>query len=581
MASDSPSRPGATPSPSSQTPGPSGPGTARAASGTTAPSRGRETFSSRSMFLFAAIGSAVGLGNIWRFPYVAYDSGGGAFLVPYLVALLTAGIPLLWLFFGLGHRYRGSAPLVYRRIHRAGEPLGWFQVGVAFFITIYYAVIVAWSGIYTVRSVTKAWGDDPEGFFFKEFLRMDSTRTFSLDVVWPIAAVLVLVWVVTVLTLVFDVSSGIGRMTTVFVPVLVVLFAVLVVRSLFLDGASAGLDALFSPKWDKLGDSSVWIAAYGQIFFSLSIGFGIMTTYASYLKPRTNLTGTGMVTAFANSSFEVLAGIGVFAALGFMATRSGVAVDEVASSGIGLAFVAFPTIINQMPAGALFGVLFFASLFLAGLTSLISLLEVVVSAVKDKFDLPRRRTAICVGTLMTVLSVALFSTTSGLVTLDIMDKFTNNIGIVAAAVAAIVVVGYVTRRMTEIEQHLNAVSSVRVGLTWKICVMVITPIALAYMLVNELITLIREPYEGYAQSQLVTYGWAVLAVIVIAAVVLTAVSFRGSTTLDGLPGSDFGVPPRGRPKGTPNPLATASAIASPAAAGSGRPADATDTTPRS
>ena len=101
------------------------------------------------------------------------------------------------------------------------------------------------------------------------------------------------------------------------------------------------------------------------------------------------------------------------------------------------------------------------------------------------------------------------------------------------------------------------------------------------MLVNELITLIREPYEGYAQSQLVTYGWAVLAVIVIAAVVLTAVSFRGSTTLDGLPGSDFGVPPRGRPKGTPNPLATASAPASPAAAGSGRPADATDTTPRS
>ena len=106
----------------------------------------REVFSTRIAFLLAAIGSAVGLGNIWRFPYVAYDNGGGAFLVPYLVALLTAGIPLLFLDYTLGHRFRGSAPLVFRRVKSWAEPIGWVQVGISFFITIYYAAIIAWAG---------------------------------------------------------------------------------------------------------------------------------------------------------------------------------------------------------------------------------------------------------------------------------------------------------------------------------------------------------------------------------------------------------------------------------------------------
>ena len=145
-----------------------------------------------------------------------------------------------------------------------------------------------------------------------------------------------------------------------------------------------------------------------------------MITYASYLKPRTNLTGTGMVTAFANSSFEVLAGIGVFATLGFMAAQSGTSVEESVSGGIGLAFIAFPTIINEMPMGSLFGVLFFGSLFLAGITSLISIMEVVISAVRDKLNLSREVASISVGGLMAVVSCLLFSTTSGMITLDII-----------------------------------------------------------------------------------------------------------------------------------------------------------------
>jgi NSS family neurotransmitter:Na+ symporter len=515
----------------------------------------RDTFNSRMLFMFAAIGSAVGLGNIWRFPYVAYESGGGAFLIPYLFALLTAGIPLLWLFFGLGHRFRGSAPMVFRRLHPKAEIIGWLQTGVAAFIGLYYAVILAWAGIYMFKSFTKGWGDDPTTYFQTDFLQADKAGDgiFSGNIVWPILIVMVIVWIVTILTLVFDVSAGIGRMTMIFIPVLVVLFTIMVVRALFLDGASTGLDALFSPDWSALTDSSVWIAAYGQIFFSLSIGFGIMITYASYLKPRTNLTATGLVTAFANSSFEVLAGIGVFAALGFMAVQQNVPVDQVADSGIGLSFMAFPAIINEMPAGGLFGFLFFASLFIAGLTSLISIIEVVVSAVADKVGITRRRSAILVGVPMAIISCVVFSTSTGLMSVDIVDKFTNNLGIVFCAIVATVVVAYVLRRSAEMQRHLNAVSTFRVGPIWKICAFVITPLVLIYTLVKEVINILSDGYEDYSGGQVFTWGWMVLIIIALAAVVLIFVSFKNKAmVLDGVPGSDFGVPVGTRDATAPN-----------------------------
>ena len=507
------------------------------------PSQRRETFSNRWVFILAAIGSAVGLGNIWRFPYVAFDNGGGAFLIPYIIALLTAGIPLLFFDYALGHRYRGSAPLTFRRFKRWAEPVGWIQVGISFFITIYYAAIIAWAGLYTIKSINKVWGEDPEAYLFNEFLKLDDSSAFSTSFVPEILIALAIVWVATIAVLAVGVDAGIGKASKIFMPILTVLFLIVVIRALFLPGAAVGLDAFFSPNWAALKNPSVWVAAYGQIFFSLSVGFGIMLTYSSYLKPRTNLTGTGLVTAFANSSFEVLAGIGVFATLGFMAMNAGVGVDEAASSGIGLAFIAFPTIINQMPLGGLFGVLFFGSLTIAGFTSLFSLFEVVVSGVRDKMNWPRKTTAIVLGVIMSILSLSLFATTTGLTNLDIMDKFTNNVGIVAIALIAIIVVDWVLRRIDEIGGHINQVSSFRVGAVWRICIVNLTSLVLGYTLIQELITLIKEPYGGYPAAQVAIFGWGVIGVIVVAAVILSALAWPRGMPIDGPPGSDFGIEP--------------------------------------
>jgi neurotransmitter:Na+ symporter, NSS family len=491
----------------------------------------RGAFSSRKVFILAAIGSAVGLGNIWRFPYVAYDNGGGAFIIPYLVALLTAGIPFLFLDYAIGHRHRGSAPLSFARMSRPAEAIGWWQVGICFVIAVYYAAVIAWALRYTFFSVNEAWGDDPGGFFTGEFLRV-SDPGVTAEVVAGVLVPLAVIWIVVIGILLAGVQKGVGMTSVIFIPLLVVAFGALVVRSLFLPGAGEGLDALFTPDWGALTEATVWGAAFGQIFFSLSIGFGIMITYSSYVHRSTDMPSSGLVVGFANSGFELLAGIGVFAALGFMAQASGQGVDEVATSGVGLAFIGFPAIISEAPWGAFIGVLFFASLVIAGLTSLISILEVVISAVRDKLDLGRAAATAVVGGPAALLSLGLFSTTSGLHVLDIVDHFINQFGILLVAVVSMVVVAWGLRALPRLGRHLSHGSAVSLGLWWRVLIGVVTPIALTYVLARGFWTDIETPYEGYPTWMLACFGWGSAALVMLLGYVLAPVPWRGDVSLD-------------------------------------------------
>ncbi|MGF7432617.1 sodium-dependent transporter [Pasteurella bettyae] len=485
----------------------------------------RETFSGRRAFIIAAIGSAVGLGNIWRFPYTTYENGGGAFIIPYLIALLTAGIPLLFLDYAIGHRHRGGAPLSYRRFSQHFEVFGWWQVMVNVIIGLYYAVVLGWAATYTYFSFTTAWGAKPIDFFVGEFLKMgDITQGVSFEFVGMVVGPLIVVWLVALAVLALGVQKGIAKSSAILMPVLVIMFFVLVISSLFLPGAAKGLDALFTPDWSKLADPSVWIAAYGQIFFSLSICFGIMITYASYLKKDSDLTGAGLVVGFANSSFEVLAGIGVFAALGFMATASGQEVSEVAKGGIGLAFFAFPTIINEAPFGEVLGVLFFGSLTFAALTSFISVIEVIISAVQDKLRIRRAKVTFLVGIPMMILSVLLFGTTTGLPMLDVMDKFVNYFGIVAVAFVSLIAI-VANEKLGVLGNHLNETSSFKVGFIWRLCIVITTGI-LAFMLFSEGAKVFTEGYEGYPNWFVNTFGWGMSILLVIVAVLLSRLKWK-------------------------------------------------------
>lgn len=481
----------------------------------------RESWSARSGFIFAAVGSAIGLGNIWRFPYVAYENGGGAFLIPYLVALLTAGLPLLFLDYNVGHKFKGASPLAYKRMYAPAEAVGWWQIGVCFFIGLYYASVLAWAGSYIYFSFGQQWQDHPEHFFMVDYLQNSGTSlSFTLvpHLFYPLAAV----WCGVLSILYLGVQKGLEWANKIFIPLLILLFGVLVIKALQLPGATAGLNAFFTPNWQAMADYKVWLAAYGHIFFSLSVGFGIMVTYSSYLAPRSNLTGAGLVVGFANSSFEMLAGIGVFSALGFMAISQGVAVNDVVEGGIGLAFIAFPKLISSLGVGGdWFGAMFFTSLSIAGITSLVSVMQVPISALQDKTGCSRRRAVTLIGGSTAVLSTLLFSTRSAITLVDIIDHFINNIGIVGGGLLSIILVSWFKRSLLNpLIAHNNRYSSVKLGNMWMLMITLVTPLVLMTTLFFTVKALFIEGYGNYSTTLVVVIGWGSLMCCALGAVFL-------------------------------------------------------------
>ena len=480
----------------------------------------RESWSARSGFIIAAIGSAVGLGNIWRFPYVAYENGGGAFLIPYLIAIFAAGLPLLFLDYAVGHKYRKAPPTAYKKLMNS-EALGWWQVMVTLLIGIYYASVLSWAGSYMFYSIGQQWGTDTEKFFFTSYLQNGEGLAFGF--VPTLFIGLVIVWAVVMFILYGGVKKGVELSNKIFIPLLLILFSILVVQALRLPGAVDGLNAFFTPNWEAMTNYKVWLAAFGHIFFSLSVGFGIMLTYSSYLKRKTNLTGSGLVVALANSSFEILAGIGIFAALGFMAYSAGSSVDEVVSGGIGLAFIAFPKIISSLGAGGdLFGFLFFASLTVAGVTSMVSILQVPIAAFQDKLGWSRKRAVTIIAGGSAIVSTILFSTHSAITFVDIIDYFANNIGIVGGGLLSIILVTWFRRPLLkELQQHVNQYSSIKLGWGWNFLLTIVTPLSLLVALALTLKSIFAEGYGGYPLHILLTVGGGTVALFIIGAVLFS------------------------------------------------------------
>lgn len=481
----------------------------------------REQWGSRAGFILAAVGSAIGLGNIWRFPYMAYENGGGAFFIPYLFAMLTAGIPFMILEFSMGQKYRGSAPKTLSKIHDKFEWLGWFQVGVAAVIAVYYVAVIGWAISYFGMSFTQSWGSDTNAFFFGEYLQLggDNSPTALGSIQWKIAAAMLIAWAITYAAIVSGVKAGIERASKIMMPILFIMVLLLIGRMIFLPGALDGVNYMFEPDFSKIWDVKVWAAAYGQIFFTLSIGFAIMLAYSSYLPEKSDITNNAFMTVLINCGFSILAGIMIFSVLGYMAQEQGKPLTEVVSAGVGLAFVTLPAAINLLPAPYILGPLFFLALVVAGLSSHISIMEAVTSAIIDKLKWSRKKAANVVVGLGVVVSMA-FATNGGLLLLDLVDHFANNVGIMVGALVEVVLMAWMLNKVPSVREYVNATSDFTIGQWFDVCMRFVTPVMLAIILATKIQALLTEGYGGYD----LTLGWVVIGALFVFGLLINGTS---------------------------------------------------------
>jgi len=471
----------------------------------------RDQWGSRFGFIMATVGAAVGLGNLWRFPFMAYQNGGGAFLLPYFVALLTAGVPLMILEFGLGHKMRGGSTLSFAKLGKKWEWLGWWPTMIPLIVMCFYSVVIAWAINYFVLSFSRGWGANPGEFFGGKFLGVSSGPWDIGGMRWTIAASVIIVWLLNYTITKKGISGGIEKACKVITPLLAVLMIIMTIRGLTLTGAAEGLNWFLKPDFSKIANGSVWIAAYAQVFFSTTLAVGVMIAYSSYLPKKSDIVTNSFITVFSNASFDFLAGLCVFSILGYASYASGLPMEKVIAAGPGIAFVAFPNAINLLPGGpvvqSVFGALFFFCLIIAGISSSISMVESFATAALDKYKIPRKKmiSRIC---LFGFLGSMLFATGAGVHILDIVDHFVGNYGIALIGLIEVIVLGYVYKT-EKMRPEVNLYSDIKVGMWWDILIKYITPLLLGYMFIQNIIQEFTKPYGGYPVSALVVFGWAI------------------------------------------------------------------------
>ena len=348
-----------------------------------ASSENRGEWGSKFGFVMAAAGSAVGLGNIWRFPYITGQNGGGAFVLLYLGCVLLIGVPLLFTEMGLGRFTKKSTIGAFKD---TGGGAFWTGMGavlallVSFFVLSYYGVIAGWTIGYIGKMVSGTVGD------FDAFAANASATI-------PLMGVFTLV---TIIIVIGGISGGIEKAAKVLMPILFVLIFLVALRSLTLDGAMAGVEFYLKPDFSKITGNSI-LAALGQAFFSMSIGWGIMVTYGSYLPKSANLVSSGVWVGLMDTGVALLAGFMIFPAV--------FAFGKSPEAGPTLVFQVLPEIFGSMPGGAIVGALFFILLTVAALTSSISMLEVPASYFIDEKKWSRKKSAIVVGILVFLFGI--------------------------------------------------------------------------------------------------------------------------------------------------------------------------------
>lgn len=351
----------------------------------------RATFGSKIGVILATVGCAVGLGNIWRFPYMLGENGGAAFLLVYISCILFLGIPVMITEFFIGRYSRKNAAGAFKVMAPGTKwsVIGYNGVTAAFLILGYYAVVSGW----TLEYIVQAFSGSLEGKNATDFA--DEFTAFSTGVFRPILWTVVFI-ALTHIIIVSGVKEGIERASKVMMPMLFLILIALCVRSITLPGASEGLTFLFNPDFSKI-DSSVVLSAMGQAFFSLSIGMGCLITYASYFGKQTNLQTTALQVTILDTLVAVLAGVMIFPAVFSFGIEP--------TTGPELVFITLPNVFEQLPFGNIWSFVFFVLLALAALTSTISLHEVSTAYVHEEYHISRKKAAIIVSVGVTIVGI--------------------------------------------------------------------------------------------------------------------------------------------------------------------------------
>ena len=436
----------------------------------------KNQWNSQLSFLLAMIGAAVGLGNIWRFSYVLYSNGGGAFFIPYLVAIAIMGIPFLILEYGIGFSFKDSFTNIFKRINPKLEILSWILVLLVFFVVIYYVVIISWDFIYLLSSFNFAWGSDPALYFVKSVGGSSNLSNFT-SILLPTLVGVLLVWFSIWYISHKDLNSGIGMFSKILIPLLFVIMAFIIIYSLSLPGAGIGIAALLNPDWFSLTNVNIWLAAFSQIVFSLSLGQAISISYASYLPEKSKLSDNVLIVVASNCLFEVFTAFGVFSVLGYMSFTSGTPIIQLVSEGTGLVFIVFPMIFNIMgPIGHILAPLLFIAILFAGITSAIGIFEPMVNSTLHKFNWSRKKTVSVLSIIGCMLSLV-FTTGCGSYLVEIVDSFINAFGIIILIAIQCIVFAWFYD-IDSLIPVLNENNKFKVGKLWKLIVKYVLPIFL-------------------------------------------------------------------------------------------------------
>ena len=427
-------------------------------------------------FIFAMIGAAVGLGNIWRFSYVLYSNGGGSFFIPYFIAIAIMGIPFLILEYGIGFSFKDSFSNILKKINPKFEIIAWILVLFVFIVVIYYMVILGWDLVYLLTSFNFGWGTDTAAYFTNAVGGSSNVAGAGFLIVPTAIAVLVL-WVILWYISHKSVDKGIGKVSKILIPLLFIIMGIIVIHALTLPGAVIGISTLLNPDWGKLLDVNIWLAAFAQIIFSLSMGQAIALTYASYLPENSRLTDNVLIVVASNSAFEIFTAFGVFSILGFMSLNSGIPMPDLIAEGTGLIFIVFPMIFNVMGfLGHIIAPLLFLAILFAGITSALGFFEPMLSSFSVKFGISRKGAATCLPVVGCIFSLTL-TTGIGSYLVSIIDTFVNQFGILLLIGIQCIIFAWFYG-LDHFVDVLNKNGILKVGKVWKIIIKYLLPIFL-------------------------------------------------------------------------------------------------------